>query len=391
MPRPTATTRAVVVSFLMGALWTVPAAAATPTPLDPALFSFPGAITAPASGASAGLALADRWLADEPYANPAAAGGPHVSASGTLLHLSRQDLAAHNRNYDETPAFFDGSSVAVGLPAFGRLGSTLYAHQSVLRLENNAFSRGRGTPDPANPPAALETHARARELNAGLALSVGVGKGRIGVGVEWTRRQDSYSTLERSGSPDAGTKRLEFTGNTVGFQAGARLDRGDTLAGGLSVGLAVRYLPALRFDASHSEVLLVGTLSETLSVERASGWEIGGSGRYQVSPAFRALAAIGGRSEQRWEGFDLVAGRAWEWKVAGEFHDARDPWTLRFGIGQERQTAVPEPRADILSVGVGWRGESTTLDLGIAHRTLKRASAPNSFDDRLVVSVRTPL
>jgi hypothetical protein len=48
------------------------ASAATPAPLDPRLFAFPGAFPNPASARSAGLALADRWLGDDPYDNPAA-------------------------------------------------------------------------------------------------------------------------------------------------------------------------------------------------------------------------------------------------------------------------------------------------------------------------------
>ena len=39
--------------------------------------------------------------------------------------------------------------------------------------------------------------------------------------VEWTRRDDAYETIEQSGSPDAGTRRLELSGDGIGFQIGA--------------------------------------------------------------------------------------------------------------------------------------------------------------------------
>jgi hypothetical protein len=368
-----------------------PAIATPPSPLTPSLFAFPGSAVGPASAASAGLALADRWLGDEPFANPAAAPGLRVTASPAMLRVSRQDLRADNRNYDETPAFFDGAGLAVGLPAWGRLGFTLYGFQPVLRFEDNAFSRGRGTPDPANPPAIIQAHTSAREVRAGLAVSSGVGVGRIGVGLEWTRREDVYETIEQSGDPaNAGTKRLEFSGDGLSVQAGARFDRGDSSAGAVSFGLGARYLPALRVEAPHAETLPVGPTNDTLRAEREAGWEVGATARLAVSPAFRVLAAVGGRTAQRWEGFDLRAGRAWEWKLAWEYHDVRDPWTLRLGLGQELQSDVPEPHANVVGIGFGWQFASAAVDVGVVRRTLARDAEPNSFDDRVVLSIRMP-
>jgi hypothetical protein len=367
-----------------------PALAAAPTPLAPSLFTFPGSAPTPTSAASAGLALADRWLGDEPFENPAVTSGMRLIASPAMLRVSRQDLRADNRNYDETAAFFDGAGLAVGLPALGPFGFALYAFQPVLRLEDNAYSRGNGTPDPANPPAILQTHASAREVRAGLAVSSGAGPGRIGAGIEWTHRQDAYETLEQSGAPDAGTKRLEFSGDGISLQAGARLDHGDSSAGAFRLGVGARYLPALSVDAPHTETLLIGTSSDTLHAERGSGWELGASARVVVRPAVRMLAAVGGRTAQRWEGFDLNAGRAWEWKLGWEYHDVGDPWTLRFGLGQERQSDVPEPRANVIGLGFGWQFASAAADVGVLHRTLARDGEPNSFDDRVVLSIRVP-
>ena len=389
MTRPPAAIRGLLAAACALAILPRPAPADAPPPLLTPLFAFPGSTTNPSSGASAGLVLADRWLGDEPFANPAAVPGVGVALSGIMLHVSRQDLRADNRNFDETPAFFDGAGFAVGLPVRGRFGFSLYAFQPVLRQETNAFSRGTGTADPGNPPATIEAQSSAREVRAGGGLSIAVGPGRVGIGVEWTRRQDSYETVERSGSPAAGTTRLELTGDAVGFQLGARLDHGDSSVGGVSVGLGVRRLPALAVDAPLTQALLVGTTDSTYRAEREAGWELGSSARVAVSPGFRVLAALGGRTAQRWEGFDLAAGRAWEWKLAGEYHDARDPWTLRFGLGQERQSGVPETRADALGLGLGWRTGWGNVDVGVVHRTLARAAAPRSFEDRVVLTVRT--
>ena len=362
-----------------------------PSPLAPSRFAFPGASVAPPSAASAGLALADRWLGDEPFFNPAMAAGLRLTASPAMFRVSRQDLRADNRNYNETAAFFDGAGLAVGLPGLGRLGFALYAFQPVLRFEDAAYSRGRSTPDPDNPPAIIQTHASAREARTGLAVSSRVGPGRIGVGVEWTHRADVYEIVEHSGDPaNAGTKRLEFSGDGLSLQAGARLDRGDSAAGALALGLAGRFLPALAVDAPHTEALIVGTAEETLHAERASGWEVGGTARMVVRPAVRVFASAGGRTAQRWEGFDLRAGRVWEWKLAWEYHDVRDPWTLRFGLGQEFQSEVADPRAGVLGLGFGWQFSRAAVDAGVVHRTLARDAKPNSFDDRVVITVRVP-
>jgi hypothetical protein len=367
-----------------------PVAAATQPLFGSPLFAFPGATTNPASAASAGLAIADRWLGDDPFDNPAAASALGGQLSGAILHVSRQDLRATNRNFDETPAFVDGSGLVVGLPAHGRFGFNLYAFQPLFEQESNAFTRGSGTPDPANPPGTVEAQSTASEMRAGAAVSAALGRGRVGAALEWVRRDDQYQVLEESGSPESGTRQLDLTGDGIGFQIGATLDRGDSNSRGIRVGLGIRRHPALPADASLSQALLTGSTDTTLSVEREAGWEIGTSARYTASPAVRVLASLGGRSERAWQGFDFAAGHAWEWKVALEYHDARDPWTLRLGLGQQHESDVPEPRADDLGLGLGWRFAHVTTDLGLLHRTLVRTSTPHSFEDRIVLTVRTP-
>lgn len=368
-----------------------PALADPPSPLATGLFAFPGFMSAPASARSAGLALADQWLGDEPFSNPAVTPGPRVIASPAMMRVNRQDLRAENRNYDETAAFFDGAGASLGLPRLGPIGLALYAFQPVLRFEESAYSRGRGTPDPGNPPAVVQTHASARERRAGLAISSPAGPARVGVGVEWTQRKDTYEHDEDSGDPqNAGTKRLEFSGSGLSFQAGARLDRGDSSTRPVSIGIAARYLPALTLDGPHTENLLTGTFAETVAVERSSGWELGSSGRVMVTPSVGVFAALGVRTAQDWNGLDLRAGTAWEWKLGWEYHDERDPWTLRFGLGQERQSDVPETSANVIGLGFGWRFSDSAVDVGVVRRTLSRAAAPNSFDDRVVLSIRVP-
>jgi hypothetical protein len=75
------------------------------------------------------------------------------------------------------------------------------------------------------------------------------------------------------------------------------------------------------------------------------------------------------------------------WSVAGAFHDATDPWTMRFGFGQEIEPGAPEPRAGLLGLGVGWNSEGTRIEAGVLRRSVRRVSRPTSYDDRIVASV----
>src|SRR5262245_36160955 len=112
------------------------AEAQPPSPLDPALFAFPGGSMNPPSGATAGLAGADQWLGDEPFYNPSTPAGRHVSLSPTMLRVSRQDLRADNRNYDDNPLFFDFSGAAVAIPG---VPVWVYVFQPGLRFEDYVF------------------------------------------------------------------------------------------------------------------------------------------------------------------------------------------------------------------------------------------------------------
>jgi hypothetical protein len=396
---------AVRVSSILG-LCLIPGAsfrdvAAAPPPLDSGLFGFPGTTRQPASAVSAGFALADRWLGTEPFDNPAARQKLGVTASGVMLHVSRQDLRAAHRDFDETPAFFDFAGLSVGLTTAERFGISVYAHQPVLRQEQNAFSRGTGTPNPANPPGTIETRTTARELRAGVGFSAGLGEsagvpragvttGSIGFALEWTHREDRYETNEVSGSPTAGTQELDLSGSAIGFQFGVRVDRGDPADRGLSVGLAARRLPVIPVDATYTQDLTTGLVTGTVNGEREAGWELGSSARLGLSPVFRAFASVGGSTAQQWQGFDIDAGHSWEWKLGGELHDAVDPWSLRFGLGQERQTGDATSRADVFGLGFSWLFSGASVDVGLTHRSLARTGSPNSYEDRVVLSLSGP-
>ena len=359
------------------------ARAQPPAPLNPELFSFAGSVTGPGSATSAGLALADRWLGDEPFGNPAIGSLHGLSLSPAILRVSRQDLRADNRRFDEQAAFFDavgGWLVLPGLPV------TLYGYQPVVRLEDNAFERGEfGAP---TPPAVIQSRATTRELRAGVAISGGVGPVRLGAAGEWTRREDEYFVREQSGSPEQGERRVEFSGDGFGFQAGARVELGPSGAGALALGAGARYVPAITLEGEQHLTSLIQDSTGTVSGERESGWEGGLSARYALTESFRLVAGLGGRTAQEWRGFGVTSGAGGMWSLAGVYHDSRDPWTLRFGFGEEHQSGVPEPRAGIVGLGFGWELGESRLDVGVVRRSFARASdRPTSFDDRVVGSI----
>jgi len=111
-----------------------------PPPITPTLFSFPGAFATPPNARTAGVALANRWLGDAPFDNPAFAAWPGVELSPVILNTSRQDLRAENRNFDEQTAFFDAAG-AWGSMRYGRLAIALYGYQPVLAPRNTTYTR----------------------------------------------------------------------------------------------------------------------------------------------------------------------------------------------------------------------------------------------------------
>src|SRR6516225_8424191 len=80
-----------------------------PPPLADSAFGFPvpGDYVTPATAASAGLALADRWLGSSIYENPSADVPRGIEASPVLQRTSRQDLSSQNHDFEQTFAYFD--------------------------------------------------------------------------------------------------------------------------------------------------------------------------------------------------------------------------------------------------------------------------------------------
>lgn len=369
----------------LGCLVTQASAVVPPPPLDqPGLYAFPGSSPGGASAVSAGLGLADAWLGDEPSGNPAASPARGVAVSPVFLHVSRQDLRAGNRNFDESAGSLDLAGGRLALPVAG-CGLSLYAWQPVLRLEDNAFTRG--LPVEGQPaPAVIRAQSEMREWRAGLALSRGFGRLRLGVAGEWTSRNDSYDEQEISGDPLSGTRHADFTGDGFGFQAGVQL----TPAPRWMLGAALRRVPALDLSGGWEQRLQVGETQGTVSGSREAGWEGGLAARFEVTPAFRVLASLGGGTQQEWAGFGVAAGPASSLRVGLDYHDAETPWTLRFGLGRETIDGVPEPSAGVVGLGFGWTAESFGLDLGLLHRSLDRAGKPTSYEDRVIATVSVP-
>jgi len=351
----------------------------TPSPLDLARFyAYPGAVPGPGSAAAAGFGLADRWAGDEPFDNPAAAPARGVMVAPVLQRVKRQDLAADYRDYDETAGYFDAAGGWLSLP-LGGFGLALYAWQPVLRREEQSFIA-----KPDQVPGTFASAAESRELRAGLAVSRAWGGGRLGLGVEWTRRDDSYEFYASSGEL-LGTQAVDFSGDAVGFQAGAVVPAGDRVL----VGVALRYLPALEVSGEQvSEGTLVGENGTYGgSATRDAGLEGGVSARVGLTDVLRAIASVGGSTAREWDGFGLTEGRALSWGLALEYAEADQPLTVRCGVGQEQQTGVPEPRAGVYAIGLGWRLEPLQLDIAVLRRSLARGEQPASYDDRVVAGL----
>ena len=358
--------------------------AQVPPPISSGMFSLPGSYQQPPSAAAAGMALANEWLGDSPYSNPAVPRGNGLVLSPTLLRVNRQDLRAGNHNYDEKAAFFDGAGAALSThyaPIW------LYVAQPVLRLEDFVFNRG-NLIDPSVQPALVSGQATMRETRAGVTGSFRLmHRLRLGGAVEWSWRSDEYDTEETSGAPDQGAYHLDFSGEGVGGTLGFRFDSADSGAGTWVIGGGVRYVPELDLTGNMHADLLSGISDSSLSITREAGLEGGMAAGYAVTRTMRLLLSVSGRSKQKWEGLDLESGEGFAVRVGGVFHDARDPWTLRFGVGQEQQNGVPEPRAGSLGLGFGYDWEGIVLDLGILHRGIERPGHPRSYDDRVVGSV----
>jgi hypothetical protein len=355
---------------------------------DRGLFAFPSSLAIPAGATSAGVALADRWLGDQPFDNPAFSARRGVELSPVLVDVSRQDLRAANRNYVETGAYLDVAGGWAALP-LGRATLFAYGSQPVLNLDDNSFTRGTTAVDPASPPAMIKTQSDAREIRAGAGFAWGDSAFRFGAAGEWTRRDDRYVVDETSGSPLAGKLTTTFADEGFGFQAGVRLARGLSGPHPLTAGLGVRFLPALSASARDLFEPLAPVPADTTDylVERGSSWEGGLSARYGVNETFSLVAAAGAHGAQSWSGFNATAGTGALWSLAGVFHDPAEAWTFRFGFGHERQHDTAVTGADLIGLGLGWSFEGARLDVGALRRGIHRDDKPTSYDDRVIASL----
>jgi hypothetical protein len=376
---------------VLTALAAGPAAAQPPSPLGSDLFAFPGAFGAPSSAATAGLAFADRWLGDTPFDNPAVARRGAYAVTGALMRMSRQDLRVDNRNFDEQDLFIDFGGGYFAFPVSAATVS-VYAVQPVLRREETAFTRGEiGGPE---PPAVITSSSSARELRAGVGVAFGGAGLRLGAAAEWTRRSDEYETTEVSGSPDQGHRLLEMEGGGVGVAAGVRLGEDRPEAGAFTIGVSGRAVPELEIEGEQQFELLSGDSTRSFDATRESRVETGISASLRATEALRFVAGFGGHSGGDWDGLSgpgstpVGSGKATVGALGLEFHDARDPWTLRIGYAIEREADAPEDEASALGLGFGWDFEGSTLDFGILHRTIERENLPNSYDDRLSITFR---
>ncbi len=162
----------------------------------------------------------------------------------------------------------------------------------------------------------------------------------------------------------------------------------------LVMGLPVGEVAELELEGEQTLDLLSGDSTRTFDATRESRFEGGVSASIRATPALRFVAAFGGHSGGDWSGLagvnaePLSTGTATLGAFGLEFHDSRDPWSVRVGYALEHEQDAPEERAGALGLGLGWHFEGSILDFGLLHRTMDRDGRPNSYDDRLSVTFR---
>lgn len=350
-------------------------------------FPLPGDHASAANAASAGLALADRWLGTTGYENPATALPQGLEISPLFQRVSRQDISSQNRDFNQVVGYPDLAGARLSLPG-GAWGFTLYAWQPALRLEEFSFSAG-----PLVTPAFVRLVTSQREIRAGGAISRGFGVARVGVAAEWVRREDAYETHEQSGNPTAGDRRIEIAGDGFGVSAGMTWEKDVDRPWGSWFGAALRYGSEIAAKGSYSGLndLPNGVAPDTtygFDLTRATQWSGGASGRVTIAPATRFVLGLSFRGATDWQGLGVATGAGLGWSAGFDWKDDELPWGARFGVGQESQSDAVESKAGLVSVGFTWVSGDLVLDAGILHRNLAREDLPRSSDDRAVLSVR---
>jgi hypothetical protein len=367
-----------------------PAHAQAPAVLRNPSFGFPipGGHVSAANAASAGVALADRWLGTTGYENPATGLPQGIEITPVFQRVSRQDLSSQNRDFDQVVGYPDLAGARFSLPA-GDWGFTLYAWQPLLRLEEISFTAG-----PLLTPAFVRLLTSQREIRAGGAVSRALGAARVGVSGEWVHREDFYETHEQTGSAaTSGDRRMDLQGDGFGVSAGMTWDKDTDRPWGSWFGAALRYGAEIPATGTYTGIndspdALAPDTTYGFDAARATQWSGGASGRVTVAPATRVVLGFSFGSAEDWTGLGLKTDAAFSWSAGLDWKDDELPWGARFGVGQETQSGAVEEKSGLLSVGFTWVSGDLVLDAGILHRNLARGDLPRSSDDRGVLSVR---
>jgi len=355
-----------------------------PPPLGIPTFGFPipGDYVTPSTAASAGLALADRWLGKSVYENPAAIVPGGVEVSPVFQRTSRQDISSVNRDFTQTAGYIDLAGFSLSVPT-GKWGLVLYGWQPVLRLEEQTYTAG-----PLVAPAEVRQLDTQREMRGGVAVSRTFGAVRAGVSGEWVHRDDNYETHLQSGDPLAGDRVTKFSGDGYGVSGGVLYEKDPDKVRGVWVGASARYGAEIPLTGTVDQHLAVGDTTYGFDATRGSEWSGGLSARMTVSPATRVVLGLSGRSGQSWDGFGVETTSGGGWSAGLDWKDDELPWGARFGVGQEWNPGALEKQAGLLSIGFTYVSGTLVMDVGLMHRNLEREGFAHSADDRAVLTVK---
>jgi hypothetical protein len=381
-PRAAALCAAVLVLIAAPAAPT--SAQSLPPPLSNPVYGFPvpGDYVTPATAASAGLALSDRWLGASIYENPAAGLAGGVEVTPVFQRTSRQDISSINRDFDQTFGYIDLAGASLSFP-MKHWGLVLYGWQPVLRLEEQTYTAG-----PLVAPAEVRQLDAQREIRGGLAVSRAFGALRAGVSGEYVHRDDKYETHLQSGGPLAGDHVTTFSGDGYGVSGGVVYQKEPDQVHGVWVGASARYGAEIPLTGTVEEHLLVGDTTYSFDATRGSEWSGGVSARMTVAPATRVLLGLSGRSGQTWDGFGVETTSGGGWSAGLDWKDEELPWGARFGVGQEWNPGALEKASGLLSIGFTYVSGSLVTDLSLFHRNLEREGFAHSADDRALLTVK---
>ena len=197
-----------------------------------------------------------------------------MSITPIYLKVSRQDLRAQNRTFDDQGGTVNLAGAWAALP-IRRLALSAYYWQPVLRSEDNSYDVG--TEVSVGPPARVTMKVDASEWIAGVGVSAPLGRTRLGAALEWTGRSDTYSTHEESGAPTSGDQSVDFSGHGMGGQFGVHTAFGKPDRP-IELGAAARYRPSLDLSGTQQIDLLAGSSTAAVAATTnrgVGGWRLG--------------------------------------------------------------------------------------------------------------------